>query len=110
MLIAFFCGTRAYRSVFDLYHLGAESEAIVRIAADTGPYRYRRMADLISDETLKVFATVAEDPSQLGALLRARYGGSADRLLIPAPHSGDGDLWCPQTLGLSAADPHLSSY
>ncbi|MFJ8746004.1 TIGR03617 family F420-dependent LLM class oxidoreductase [Embleya sp. NPDC127516] len=108
-LIAFFCGTRAYRSVFELYQLGRVSDAIAQIAVTSDPSSYRRMADLVDDDTLQTFATVAEDPQQMGAQLRARYGGSADRLLLPAPHSGDGDLWCPQTLGLSAADPQLSS-
>lgn len=109
MLIAFFCGTRAYRSVFDLYHLGAQSEALIQLAATTDPNRHQRMADLISDETLNAFATVAEEPHHIGALLRTRYGGSVDRLLMPPPHGHDADLWNPSQLGLSAADPHLSA-
>ncbi|MFF2789411.1 TIGR03617 family F420-dependent LLM class oxidoreductase [Streptomyces sp. NPDC058049] len=107
-IIALFCGTRAYRPVFELYDLGGLSDTLSRISLTADPERWQRMADLIDDFTLGTFATVADDPARVGSQLRARYGGLIDRAILPAPHGPEADLWNPKLLGLDAADPTLN--
>ncbi|MBT2384961.1 TIGR03617 family F420-dependent LLM class oxidoreductase [Streptomyces sp. ISL-11] len=107
MTLALFCGTRAYRHVFELYDLGGLADKVSQLMQSDSPDGQRHAADLLDDAAIRTFAAVADQPHQTGEILRRRYGGLADQLLLPAPHGPEKDLWQPNTLGLAAADPTL---
>ncbi|MGW8066577.1 TIGR03617 family F420-dependent LLM class oxidoreductase [Streptomyces ziwulingensis] len=105
LLLTLFCGTRAYRPVFELYQRGGLADEVSRLLLTEDPDRRRRAADLIDDETLGIFAAVPDTHVRTGELLRARYGGLADELLLAAPHGPGAEQWNPAALGLGVTDP-----
>jgi hypothetical protein len=55
---------------------------------------WSEMPDLVSDEILAEFCTEAESPSALAAVLKERYNGIADRLMLYIPFApGEKDAW-----------------
>ncbi|MFK8850857.1 TIGR03617 family F420-dependent LLM class oxidoreductase [Streptomyces sp. Ac-502] len=106
-LVALWCGTRAYRFIFDAYGLGGLSDDLAELSLSADPDRWRRMADRIDDDILDLFA-VRTEPQRLGSELRVRFGGPVNRLIVPAP-TGPDSPYHPGALGLAAADPHLET-
>lgn len=106
-MIALWCGTRSYRFVFEPYGLGGLADELAEISLSDDPDRTSRMADRIDDDLLDLFAVVCP-PERLGAQLRARFGGIADRVTVPSPITPDSP-YHPARLGLATADPHLET-
>jgi len=105
-LVAFWCGTRAYRSLFERYERGGLADELAHLSVSDDPDRWRRMTDLIDDELLNVF-TINATPGQFGRALRDAFGGHADRVIVPAP--APFGRYTPAALGLAAADPRLGT-
>ncbi len=99
-LVAFWCGTRAYRSLFERYERGGLADELAHLSVSDDPDRWRRMTDLIDDELLNVF-TINATPGQFGRALRDAFGGHADRVIVPAP--APFGRYTPAALGLAAA-------
>jgi hypothetical protein len=59
-------------------------EAAEQLSALASHQQWADMADLVSDEMLNTFATVAEE-DELAAALQERYAGLADRLTLYTP-------------------------
>jgi probable F420-dependent oxidoreductase len=89
--IAFYASTPSYRTVM-AHHGWGETADGLRDLARRGAWE--RMAGLITDEMLSTFAVVTT-ARDLGAALRQRYAGVADRLTLYAPFvPGERDrLW-----------------
>ena len=93
--IAFYASTPSYRPVMAIHGWGEVADELSGLARRQA---WGEMSRLITDEILETFAVVAPLP-RLGATLRSRYDGLADRLTLYVPFSlavGD-DLWS-QTL------------
>jgi probable F420-dependent oxidoreductase len=105
-MLAMWGSTGAYQRVFDPHGLDGLRDQLFTLSLSGAPDRWQRMADLIDDETLNLFATVAA-PERLGSELRRRFGGLADRIILPAPHGAEADLWDPARLRLADADPRV---
>ncbi len=99
--IAFYASTPSYRPVMALHGWG---EVADRLKALSRRGAWGEMAQLISDEMLETFAVAAPE-AELGAALRARYQGLADRLALYIPfHPGSrDDLWRAVKAGLQGA-------
>jgi probable F420-dependent oxidoreductase len=87
--IAFYASTPAYRSVLDLHGWGGLHERLHVLSREG---RWCDMADLIDDEVLDAFAVVAE-PDEVGAALRARWDGLADRLTVQCADDPGERVW-----------------
>jgi probable F420-dependent oxidoreductase len=79
--IAFYASTPSYRAVMEHHGWGAAAEELSSLARRGA---WGAMGDIISDEMLNTFATVAS-PERLPAALNARYAGVADRLTLYLP-------------------------
>ncbi len=88
--IAFYASTPTYRPVMALHGWGEMADRL-RELARVGAWA--EMPSLITEEMLAAFAVQAS-PENLGAALRARYRGLADRLTLYLPFSpGDRDAF-----------------
>ncbi len=96
--IAFYASTPSYRPVMALHGWG---EVADRLNALSRRGAWGEMSALISDEMLETFAVAAPE-AELGAALRERYQGLADRLALYIPfHPGSrDDLWRAVKAGL----------
>jgi hypothetical protein len=81
MQIAFYASTPSYRSVFSLHGWGHISEELSKFASRG---KWGEMSVLINDEILETFTVVAP-PDKLGAAVKGRYQGLADRLTLYTP-------------------------
>ncbi len=106
-LVALWCATRAYRSVFEPYELGRLADELAELSMSDDPDRWLRMTDRIDDDVLGLFA-LRPAPGRLGAELQSTLGGLADRVIVPAP-VGSNSPYNPAQLGLAAADSHLKT-
>jgi probable F420-dependent oxidoreductase len=79
--IAFYASTPSYRPVMALHGWEETAERLSSLVRQGG---WGEMPDLITDEMLATFATIAP-PHELGAALRDRYQGLADRLALYTP-------------------------
>ncbi len=79
--ISFYASTPSYRPVMELHGWGDAAEQLSALASRQ---KWSEMADLVSDDMLTTFATVAEE-SALAAALQERYAGLADRLTLYTP-------------------------
>jgi probable F420-dependent oxidoreductase len=94
--ISFYASTPSYRGVMALH--GWE-EAGEQLSALASRKEWAEMPDLISDEMLETFAVIAGE-ADLGAALRERYGGLADRITIYTPFvPGERDHFWRQIIG-----------
>ena len=80
--IAFYASTPAYRRVLALHGWQAVGERLSQLARQG---KWQAMGDEIPDEMLAAVAVVAP-PGELGAALRQRYAGLADRLTVYRPY------------------------
>lgn len=103
-LLAIWCATRAYRSLFEPYDLGGLADELAEMSMSDDPDKWQRMTELVDDRALGLF-TVAADPGGLGRALLDAFGGNAQRVILPAPSP----TFSPAVHGLGAADPHLES-
>ncbi len=87
--LAFYGSTPAYRRVLDLHGWGALHE---ELHAHSLRGEWDRMPALIGDEVLETFAVVAP-PTQLGARIRERFAGLADRVALPVELPLAPDAW-----------------
>jgi probable F420-dependent oxidoreductase len=81
--IAFYGSTPAYRGVLELHGWG-ELQSELNALSKTG--EWERMGELIDDDVLNAFAVVAA-PSEVGALVRARFDDVVRRFSIYAPYA-----------------------
>lgn len=79
--IAFYASTPSYRGVFELHGWGEIGERLSGLAARQ---EWSSMSNLISDEIVDSFATIAE-PQDLAAALKERYAGLAERINLYVP-------------------------
>jgi probable F420-dependent oxidoreductase len=87
--IAFYGSTPAYRGVLDLHGWGELHEELHRRSrADD----WASMTELIDDEVLRTFAVVA-DPQEVGAAIRERFGGLADRISLATSYAFAEEGW-----------------
>lgn len=88
--IAFYASTPTYRRVLDVHGqaaLGGELSELARRG------RFEEMPALIEDDLLSEFAVVTESPSQVGDVIKRRYGAVADRVMLyPHWRPSDEDL------------------
>lgn len=98
-LVAFYCSPKDYRRVLDLHGLGEFGDTMRELSLSGDPERWRRMGEMVSDEVLETFAVRAA-PGDVGAAVLARFGGLADRIVLPAPHGTEAGLWHPETVRL----------
>jgi probable F420-dependent oxidoreductase len=89
--LAFHASTPAYRVVLE-QHGWEDLQSDLHALAKAG--RWDDMAPLVDDEVVRTFAVVGE-PQELPALLRARFGGVADRISFYPPDFNDPLLWEP---------------
>ena len=87
--IAFYGSTPAYRGVLELHGWG-DLQTELNTLSKRGAWV--EMGDLIDDEIPRAYAVVAE-PEQVGAELKARYGGVVDRCSFYAPYESDPERW-----------------
>jgi probable F420-dependent oxidoreductase len=89
--IAFYASTPSYRPVLAFHGWG---EAADRLASLARRKAWDEMDGMIDDGMLQTFAVVADERS-LGAALRQRYAGLADRLTLYLPFSPglQDDFW-----------------
>jgi probable F420-dependent oxidoreductase len=76
--IAFYGSTPAYRAVLDHHGWSALGEELHRLSRDG---EWATMATLIDDEVLHTFAVVGGQ-KEVGALIKSRFGGLADRIQV----------------------------
>jgi len=92
--IGFYASTPAYRPVLDHHGWGdlhLEAHALTKAG------RWTDLGDLVDDEILAAFAVVGE-LDVVGAEMRARFGGLADRATTSMPYDAD-DLLALDLLG-----------
>jgi probable F420-dependent oxidoreductase len=88
--IAFYASTPSYRPVMALHGWG---EAAERLSAHASRGEWSEMPAIITEEMLHQFCTVANE-DDLGAALKKRYGGIADRLTMYSQFvPGEKDAW-----------------
>jgi probable F420-dependent oxidoreductase len=83
--IGFYASTPAYKPVLDHHGWGdlhAEAHAMTKTD------RWSELGDLVDDEVLRTFAVVGELDS-VGAAVRARFAGLADRVTTSMPYDAD---------------------
>lgn len=83
--IGFYASTPAYRPVLD-HHGWGDLHAEAHLLTKTD--RWAELGDLVDDEVLAAFAVVGE-PDSVGAEVRARFGGLADRVTTSMPYDAD---------------------
>lgn len=79
--ISFYASTPSYRPVMEMHGWQEEAEQLSALASRQ---QWAEMADVINDEMLGAFATIAEE-GELAAALQERYAGLADRLTLYTP-------------------------
>ncbi len=79
--ISFYASTPSYKAVMDFHGWGSAAETLSEMAARG---QWGEMPALVTDEMLETFAVIAP-PDTLGAALKTRYAGLADRLGIYLP-------------------------
>ena len=89
--IAFYASTPTYRPVMALHGWGELADQLRQLSRQGA---WGEMPELISDEVLVEFATVASQ-EELAAALKERYAGIADRITLYLPYfPGDrDDFW-----------------
>jgi probable F420-dependent oxidoreductase len=99
--IAFYASTPSYRPVMALHGWGEVADRLSGLARRQA---WGEMTELITDEILETFAVVAPR-HRLGAALRARYDGLADRLTLYIPFAlSDRDgMWAETLAGFRNA-------
>jgi probable F420-dependent oxidoreductase len=95
--IGFYASTPAYRPVLD-HHGWGDLHGAARALTKAG--RWGELGDLVDDEVLATFAVVGELDA-VGADLRARFAGLADRVTTSMPYDAD-DLLALDLVGASA--------
>ena len=83
--IGFYASTPAYKPVLDHHGWGdlhAEAHALTKQG------RWDELGDLVDDEILTTFAVVGE-LDQVGAAMRDRFDGLADRVILSIPYAAD---------------------
>jgi probable F420-dependent oxidoreductase len=86
--IGFYASTPAYKPVLDHHGWGdlhAEAHALTKQG------RWSELGDLIDDEVLATYAVVGE-LDQVGAAVRARFEGLAERVILSIPYNADDRL------------------
>ncbi len=86
--IGFYASTPAYRPVLEHHGWG---ELHLEAHALTKAGRWSELGDLVDDEVLSTFAVVGELDA-VGAEMRARFAGLADRVTTSMPYDGDDRL------------------
>ena len=79
--ISFYASTPSYRSVMRLHGWEDIAEQLSELAKRQ---QWGEMGEMVSDEMLAAFATVA-DTADLAAALKERYAGIADRITVYVP-------------------------
>lgn len=77
--LAFYASTPAYRCVLACHGLEGLHDELKGLARRQ---EWTSMGDLVGDEMLDRFALVVDDPDDVGAALRSRWGGVADRVWL----------------------------
>jgi probable F420-dependent oxidoreductase len=86
--IGFYAATPAYKPVLDHHGLGQlHSDAHTLTKAG----RWSELGDLADDEVLNTFAVVGRIDA-VGAALRERFGGLAERVILSIPYDADDQL------------------
>ena len=92
--IAFYGSTPAYRPVLELHGWEALADELHTLSVSRREDKWTAMRDLVDDEVLETFAVVAA-PEDLGARVRERFDGLADRFSVYASYPSSLDLWDP---------------
>ena len=96
--LAFYGSTPAYRVVLDTHGWGDLQPELNRLSKEG---RWDVMASLIDDEMLSTFA-VCGAPSEIAAMMQARYGDLVDRIAFNAPYRSDPTAWAETLAGFRA--------
>ncbi len=88
MQLAFYASTPAYKPVLEKHGWGEVQERAHSLSKQGD---WVAMADLITDEILAEFAVVCENPAQLSAALKSRFGDMVDSWQLTFD-SGDPDF------------------
>jgi hypothetical protein len=83
--IGFYASTPAYKPVLD-HHGWGELHAVAHAFTKEG--RWTELGDLIDDEVLETLAVVGELDA-VGAAMRARFDGLAERVILSIPYRAD---------------------
>jgi len=83
MQIAFYASTPSYRPVFALHGWESIAEQLSQLVRRQ---QWGEIGELIDDEILETFSVIAT-PDDLGAAVKARYLGLADRLTLYNPYT-----------------------
>jgi probable F420-dependent oxidoreductase len=83
--IAFYASTRSYRRVMELHGWGDVCDRLHTLSARG---EWVKMGEEVSEEMLDEFI-VEGGWSDIGGIIRKRYGGSADRVRLYLPFDGD---------------------
>ncbi len=86
--VAFYASTRSYRKVMELHGWG---DVCDRLHALSVKGEWEKMASEVTDDMLEEFV-VQGSWNEMGALLRERYSGIADRVRMYLPFDG-GEKW-----------------
>ncbi|MFI1801859.1 TIGR03617 family F420-dependent LLM class oxidoreductase [Streptomyces sp. NPDC020379] len=105
-LVARSLGAASYRPLLELDGLGWLNDELVTLSLGADEDKWRRMSDLVDGDLLDVLA-VDVPMREVGAALKRRYGGLADRIIMAAPYGTQAGLWDHTALGLSTADSRL---
>jgi probable F420-dependent oxidoreductase len=96
--IAFYASTPVYRFVLEVHGWGGLHD---RLHALSREGRWDDMAALIDDEVLDAFAVVAE-PDDVAPVLRKRWDGLADRLMVHCAADPGAEVWPAIAAGMGA--------
>jgi hypothetical protein len=83
--LSFYGSTPAYKPVLDLHGWGELHDRLHNASLDN---RWADMPAMIPDEVLEAFAVIAE-PDEVGAAVRDRYRGLADRVSLSSAQLDD---------------------
>jgi len=86
--LSFYGSTPAYKSVLELHGWGELHDRLHRASVEQ---RWQEMPAMIPDEVLETFAVVAA-PDEVGAVVRERYQGLADRVSLSSAQLDDAAL------------------
>ena len=86
--LSFYGSTPAYKAVLELHGWGELHDRLHRASVEQ---RWQEMPAMIPDEVLETFAVVAA-PDEVGAVVRERYQGLADRVSLSSAQLDDAAL------------------
>ncbi len=85
--VGMFLSSLTYRRVLELHGLDRLGEELTAMTLSPNTDKWHRVGELIDDDTFDLFA-ITTQPEHIGATLRQRFDGLADRVSVDLPQAG----------------------